>query len=223
MAEPALRRAGDEGGASRLVGDVGQGPGRGRRRGHGVTARCSRICRPSTWSPKISTRPASGRRRPPASTTNDSRSVRSPPSGSRNSWQQLPSPLAGDGRGHRLVPLHLEHDGRAGLGLQLLGEHIAQALGEVAGAVACRGSVHPSGHPECAAYVLLVHPDVERPVATAGSGCSSRWRRTARAPAPRIRGRVGEQLRVPGRRAAADLVDQLVGGAVAPAPPRPAR
>ena len=129
--------------------------------------------------------------------------------------QPAAAPLLVDAVGDGLVTDDVEADRRAGRGSRSLREHVAQALGEVVDGVRGGRGVEPAGTADCAAYVLLVHPQVEGSVAQQGLPVPA----DATEDPVRLRRAVGrrvcQQGRVPLGRRLADLVDQLVGGAVA--------
>src|SRR5690606_6250848 len=71
----------------------------------------------------------------------------------------------GDREGTRRVSVDLETEDGAGRGADPLGEDQTQGVGEVADGVQRPGGVEVAGEPDGAAYVLLVHPEVEGTVA----------------------------------------------------------
>ncbi len=102
-----------------------------------------------------------------------------------------------------------------GAAARSLREHVAQALGQVVDGVRGGGRVEPAGPADRAAYVLLVHPQVEGSVAQQGLPVPADATEDPVRLGRSVGGRVGQQGGVPPGRRLADLVDQLVGGAVA--------
>ena len=206
--QPADGAAGDQHGPTALVGHVVDVPAAG----HGVTAREATMRCPSAWSPSIRTASFAGPRRPPASSMKQPRLMVSRAVGIGRWLEKLltAAPVV-DRAGVRRVTVDLEHDGRAGGCADLLGHHEAQALGEVVGRVDPGRAVQVAGAPDRTAYVLLVHPDVERAVAQQLLGRPTDHAEQAGRGRRRIGGRVGQQRGVTRRGGGADLVDQLVG------------
>ena len=208
-AEPAEGRTRDDRGATGQVADV---VGRPDVLAHGVMPIAATTRSPSSASPATPTSPACAGRRPPASTMKDSRSMVRVTAGIAVRRGRDPAaPVLADDRGHRLVPGDLEAYDAARRCLRALADDEGQALHQVVGGVERGRRVEVARHVEGPAHVLLVHPHVEGPVAQEQAGGPADRAEQSRRGRVRVRGRVGEQLRVAGGRGLADLGDEPVG------------
>ena len=165
VSEAAHGRAGDQDRPAGLVGDVRQRPGVDAI-GHGVVASDATTRSPRPWSPSTATEPGSASQRPPASRMKLSRSIRRVTVGSAGgSGSRCAAAGVVDRERVRRAALHVQDQRGAGRRADLLAEDEPEALREVLGGVPRRRGVHAARSADRAADVLLVHPDVERPVA----------------------------------------------------------